>query len=160
MITDLFRKRFSKLTKGESAKEISNKTDFTPKYVTGLLNGKQYPDIFDLYCIADAYGVTTDYLLGRREEKEPAQAEAGQALEVSTTNNIAQSEEVVKNLTNFPPLLIEFARKLFGEIDVRHMYAHDANNNQETSEAEIEFLSIDHGGKYLIRLEKCEGEED
>ena len=100
--------------------------------------------------------------VGRTKEKEPAQAEAGQAHQkiYYVNNSIAQSEEVVKNLTNFPPMLIEFARKFFGEIDVRHIYAHDANNNQETSEAEIEFRSMDHGGKYIIRLEKCEGGEE
>ena len=119
MITNLFRKRFGELTKGESAEEISSKTDLTNKYVTSLLKGEQYPDIFDLYHIADAYGVTTDYLLGRTEEKEPAAASAGQAHTGNyNTNNIAQSEEVVKSLEPFLPLAVAMAERKHEEITV------------------------------------------
>lgn len=160
MITALFRKRFSELTKGESAEEISNNTELTPEYVKGLLKGERYPDIFDLYSIADSYNVTTDYLLGRTEEKEPAPAAAGQAhKEISNTNNIAQSEEVVKNFTYFPPILLEFAQQHFGDIEVQRIFAFDDITAPDNlKRAEIEFTDCT-GNRYRIRVDGIKEED-
>ena len=159
MLKDLFRKRFSELTEGESAEDISTKTHFTQKYAKDFLKGERCPDIFDLCRIADAYNVTTDYLLGRTEEKEPAPAAAGQAhKEISNTNNIAQSEEVVKNFTDFLPILLEFARQYFGDINVQHISAHD-DVNSDSQSVDIEFVSGD-GYRYRILLESIETEEE
>lgn len=165
MITAVFRKRLSELTEGESAKEISIKTHFTPKYAEDFLNGKRCPDIFDLCRIADAYNVTTDYLLGRTEEKEPAQAAAGQAQKETNntlhyTNSIAQPSEIVKNFTDFLPILLEFARQHFGEIELQSIESHNITDEKVYihRSAEVTFTNS-KGGKYCMILEEMEAEQ-
>lgn len=150
----VFIKRFSELTKGQTIKEIAEQIGFSP-YAVRLWNCGEMPYVHQLPQIADAYNVTIDYLLGRTEEKEPAQAEAGQAhKEISNTNNIAQSEKVVKNFTNFPPILLDFAHQYFGDINVQHIYAHD-DVNADCRSVDIEFVGGD-GDRYRILLESVE----
>lgn len=208
-----FTKRLQHLTSGKSVQKVSTETKLPQDYISCLFNETDGPTAFALRSIADAYGVTTDYLLGRTEdgnpsdkymegvkyaiyeilkeldiygsteirnsgdtddgmcaataeriiaafsgrteEKEPAQAEAGQAhKEISNTNNIAQCKEVVKNFTNFPPILMEFARQCFGDINVQHIYAHD-DVNADCRSVDIEFVGGD-GDRYRILLESVE----
>lgn len=153
MLKDLFRKRFSELTEGESAEDISNKTHFTPKYAKEFLKGERCPDIFDLGRIADAYGVTTDYLLGRTEEKEPATAEAGQALTGNYNNsNIAQSEDIVKDFTEFLPILMGFAKYHFGD-DVAVQSVEAGGIHGATNKVAAINFTIGDGYKYRITVE-------
>lgn len=84
-------------------------------------------------------------------EKEPAQAAAGQAITGNyNTTNIAQSEGIVKNFTDFLPILLEFAQQLFGDIKVLQIHAADYSDNEKS--AQVTFVD-DDGNKYYIRLE-------
>lgn len=133
----IFAERFAKVTSGESTKMISSRIGLPACYIIALMCGENNPTCNDLCIIAKTYGVTTDYLLGRTEEKEPAQAEAGQAqkmIPIATTNNIAQSEEVVKiksrivetvDFLKLIPLLIEFAQQHFKNIRVIDQIGND-----------------------------------
>ena len=151
---EIFTERFNELVKGETVKDISEKIHITVGYVANLLSGKQWPDGTDLLCIADAYGVTTDYLLGRTEEKEPAPAAAGQAPQTRiNTHSISQTSEVVNNFTYFTPILLDFARQHFGDIEVKRIFAFDDITAPDNlKRAEIEFTDcVDN--RYRIRVD-------
>ena len=96
------------------------------------------------------------------QKKEPAPASAGQAQKTNDilhhTNNIAQSEDVVKNFTDFLPILLEFARQYFGDINAQHIYAHN-DVNSDSQSVDIEFVG-DDGYRYRILLESVEIEEE
>ena len=89
----------------------------------------------------------------QRTKKEPALA--GQAQNETNnilhhTNNIAQSEDVVKNFTNFLPMLLEFARQYFGNVQVIQVSAHDYVDGEKL--AKITFADGE-GNKYCLLLE-------
>lgn len=117
-----FIERFKKITAGDTFEEIAIKAmgdrTFT-NIIRSCFDNELMADARVLRNIADAYGVTTDYLLGRTEEKEPAQAEAGQALTGNyNTNSISHSEDVVKSLEPFLSLAVAMAERKHEEITV------------------------------------------
>ena len=154
-----FEERFGKLTKGQSEDEIAEQIGIYPLEVRRWIYG-ELPYVRQLPQIADAYGVTTDYLLGRTEEKEPAQATAGQAPQTRiNTHSIAQTSEVVNNFTYFPPILLEFARQYFGDIEAQRIFAFDDITAPDNlKRAEIEFTDCT-GNRYLIRVDGIKEEE-
>ena len=151
----IFTENFNMLTSGDLFETISDKTGFTEEYVELLIKGAAHPSLIELCHIADAYGVTTDYLLGRTEEKEPAPAAAGQAQTAQNCNkidndSIAQSEEIVKNFTEFLPILMDFARQRFSDIQVIQVSAHDYVDGDKL--AKVTFADGE-GNKYCLLLE-------
>ena len=91
----------------------------------------------------------------QRTKKEPAPAATGQAHKENNnilhhTNNIAQSENVVKNFTDFLPILLEFARQYFGNVQVIQVIAHDYVDGEKL--AKITFADGE-GNKYCLLLE-------
>ena len=63
--TDIFRS----LIMGETQQEVANRVGVSRQNVGKWLSGETTPDINTLGKIADAYGVSTDYLLGRTKIK-------------------------------------------------------------------------------------------
>lgn len=63
--TDIFRS----LIMGETQQEVANRVGVSRQNVGKWLSGETTPDISTLGKIADAYGVSTDYLLGRTSVK-------------------------------------------------------------------------------------------
>ena len=63
--TDIFRS----LIMGETQQEVANRVGVSRQNVGKWLSGETTPDINTLGKIADAYGVSTDYLLGRTDVK-------------------------------------------------------------------------------------------
>ena len=114
--------RLREVTNGNAPEEIALKIGHWisfADYISGMIEGKYPPMVYELVEIANAYNVTTDYLLGRTEDKEPAPAVAGQALTGNyNTNNIAQSSEVVNSFIEFLPILINLAEQHFGDIKI------------------------------------------
>ena len=161
-ITCIFSKKLHEIINGATASEAIEKVNgrITVREMQSLLDGEYSPNIVTLCNIADAYGVTTDYLLGRTEEKEPAPAAAGQAhKEISNTNSIAQTSEVVNNFTFFPSILTEFARQCFGDIEVKRILAFDDITAPDNlKRAEIEFTDC-ADNRYRIRVEGIKEEE-
>ena len=157
-----FEERFGKLTERQSEDEIAEQTGIYPLEVRRWIYG-ELPYVRQLPRIADAYGVSIDHLLGRTEEKEPAPAAVGQAqkeknIATRNVNSIAQTSEVVNNFTYFLPILMDFARQYFGDINVQHISAHD-DVNSDSQSVDIEFVSGD-GYRYRILLESVETEEE
>jgi len=54
---------------GMSQKKLAEKSGISPNSIMRYESGKVDPTSFMLCCLADALGVTTDYLLGRSEKK-------------------------------------------------------------------------------------------
>ena len=63
--TDIFRS----LIMDETQQEVANRVGVSRQNVGKWLSGETTPDISTLGKIADAYGVSTDYLLGRTSVK-------------------------------------------------------------------------------------------
>lgn len=97
----------------------------------------------------------------QRTKKEPAAAEAGQAKKdiLHHTNSITQPSEIVKNFTYFPPILLEFARQYFGEIELQSIESHNITDEKVYihRSAEVTFTNS-KGGKYCMILEEMEAE--
>jgi transcriptional regulator with XRE-family HTH domain len=64
--------RIKKLRKQRkiTQEELGKKVNVTKVSISGYENGNRTPDTETLQKIADYFGVTTDYLLGRTDEKE------------------------------------------------------------------------------------------
>ena len=152
-----FTERFRQLTSGKSVAEIVNETKISEEHIYGLVEEIKNPNDLELCNIADVYNVTVDYLLGRTEEKEPAQAEAGQAKKDTyhDTNNIAQSEEVVKNFTDFLPILVNFAKRHFGDIELQSMEATDIRS-RSSNMAQIRFTNDGYDCRIVVDKAKRE----
>ena len=92
-------------------------------------------------------------------EKEPAPAEAGQALTGNyNTNNIAQSSEVVNSFIEFLPILINLAEQHFGDIKILTVDGNDISGGSFKL-AGIRFENGD-GWRYRLLVEASKrGEE-
>ncbi len=64
-----FTSIFRSLIMGETQQEVANRVGVSRQNVGKWLSGETTPDINTLGKIADAYGVSTDYLLGRTDIK-------------------------------------------------------------------------------------------
>ena len=64
-----FTNIFRSLIKGATQQEVANLVGVSRQNVGKWISGETTPDINTLVKIADAYGVSTDYLLGRKEVK-------------------------------------------------------------------------------------------
>lgn len=77
-----FTKIFHELTDGEAQEKLAEKIGVSRPTIAAWLNGTKHPDVTFLCKIANAYGVSVDYLLGRSKSR---------ALECNQT-----SEEVLR----------------------------------------------------------------
>lgn len=146
-ITSIFSKKLHEVINGAPVEEAVKRVNerITVGEMKGLLDGEYSPNIIAICDIADAYGVTTDYLLGRAEEKETATVKQSHA---------AQLTEVINNFTNFPPVLQEFAHQYFGDIEVESIHARHAKGKIDpVIKAEIDFVGKD-GETYRICVER------
>lgn len=65
-----FTEIFHELTDGIAQEKLVEKIGVSRPTVAGWLNGQKYPDVTFLCKIADAYGVSVDYLLGRSKSRD------------------------------------------------------------------------------------------
>jgi len=67
----IFNKRLKKLrkNKGLTQKELAEHIDVVQSKISSWETERLEPNLYRLIQLADYFGVTTDYLLGREEEK-------------------------------------------------------------------------------------------
>jgi len=67
----IFNKRLKKLrkNKGLTQKELADHIDVVQSKISSWETERLEPNLYRLIQLADYFGVTTDYLLGREEEK-------------------------------------------------------------------------------------------
>lgn len=67
---DVFKDRVNQIFKNETQEVIANKLNMTQGNVSKIMSGAQQPTIDTVFNIAEIYGVSVDWLLGRTDEKK------------------------------------------------------------------------------------------
>lgn len=68
-----YRLKKLRLERKLTQEALGEKVNVTKVSISGYENGNRNPDTETLQRLADFFGVSTDYLLGRTDEKTPAQ---------------------------------------------------------------------------------------
>ena len=102
--TDIFRS----LIMGETQQEVANRVGVSRQNVGKWLSGETTPDINTLGKIADAYGVSTDYLLGRTSVKS-TDIDLKSVCEYTglTENSVMEIRTVLNKDDPYPSVLFE-----------------------------------------------------
>ncbi len=67
---EILKDRLNELFKDDTQKNVGKKLYMTQGNVSKILSGNQHPSIDSLFYIAEAYGVSVDWLLGLSEKKK------------------------------------------------------------------------------------------
>lgn len=145
-------KRLAKLHEGtndsqeDTVKSIAQRTGVSIHQTTfsSYLRGTKSPTLPVLSALADYYGVSVDYLLGRTDDERPAATISKRLDQVSMPEKIEHASKMLAELPD------RQQASLIAQIEAAHAEATERKQNREALDRLAEFLNVDSDRLYQI----------